>query len=108
MKTAPFSTWAWGKCFYCDRETYSTGPGPCKPHTYTRDHLIPKKLRRVSLKEITGKLAHSLTVTCCHECNQKKGMQSAYRFAATMNLPLEKMKVIHRAYSLNRRDNADL
>jgi hypothetical protein len=95
--------WQMGPCFWCGRETYrsdSEHGSSNKPWKYTRDHLIPKRLRRVAL---TGKLATLLTVTSCFECNCRRGSQSAYRFAAKVKLPPEKMLVIHRAHHLNKK-----
>jgi len=103
MRNPLFTQWAMGKCFYCNRETYRTGH-KCVAHTYTRDHIIPKPLRRISLQQyMKGRTCHLFTVTCCYECNHKKGCQSTLRYAFALKLPPEKLKVINTAYTLNRR-----
>lgn len=104
MKSGPHRQWAMGPCFWCGEETHRSASNSTNPNSYTRDHLIPLKLRRIGLlKHATGRLAQFLTVTCCLACNRKKGGQSAYRFAALLNLPAEKIKTINRAYSMNSR-----
>lgn len=55
-----------GPCFYCGQTTVRMGPGFDKPNKYTRDHIIPLTLaRKFGLPTIS--------VTCCFDCNQKKG-----------------------------------
>ena len=73
----PHRQWAMGQCFYCGRETYRTTIVPQPAWAYTRDHLIPFRLRT----ERYNLLSHWLTtVTCCFECNNKKSGLSAQDF----------------------------
>lgn len=73
----PYRSWAMGPCFYCGKVTYRTGINPKPDWAYTRDHLIPLRLRT----SVYTLLSHHLTtVTCCYDCNTKKGCLSAQEF----------------------------
>lgn len=79
-RCALFKLIAMGPCFYCGRQTYRKGPGNESPDKYTRDHLIPRRLRTLSLRNAAAKVRHMYTVTCCNDCNKKKGQKSVFEF----------------------------
>ena len=91
-----------GPCFYCGRETFRRGANDKRPDTYTRDHLIPRRLRRVSLQNIAAHLKSRLTVTCCNECNIKKGAKTPFAFASKVHLSQEKKQIISGVFGLNQ------
>lgn len=94
-----FRQWAMGPCFYCDQLTYRMGPKVLHPQKYTRDHLIPRRLRGDVITEFRHE---NWTVTCCQACNGLKGAKRPEVFLAlhpAFRTPA-KRKTISRAYSL--------
>lgn len=77
----PCKQWYKGTCFYCARPLYLTHDGITKPWTYTRDHIIPRKISNPRVKgEVKGAVFFSKQVPCCPMCNNKKGCTSARDF----------------------------
>lgn len=103
MKAYPHCMWQMGPCYWCGVETHrrSTACSGYHPNMYTRDHLIPQRLRRATL--LGDRHSHLVTVTSCASCNFKKGKTSALVFAKIMGLPPEKQRYIARVYSMNHR-----
>lgn len=93
-----------GPCFYCNTQTFRLAPNSKHPQKYTRDHLIPKRLRGgVKACKMPSARAHLITVTCCNGCNQRKGSMSPESFLYKMGTTTkEKVAAIHRAFSLYR------
>lgn len=93
-----FRQWAMPNCFYCDIPTFRMGPAVVHPQKYTRDHLIPVRLR----------IGTSPTVPCCEACNHKKGNKSALKFIGTFaNFPANKRSIILRAYKPLKKAQAE-
>jgi|SRR5919108_5020881 hypothetical protein len=100
-KSGPFRQWAMGPCFYCGRETYRCGPAVYSPYVYTRDHLIPKRLRGRVIECLTKELkCHDFTVTCCLQCNKQKGSKSAKTFMQTCPFNKTNWEHVKRVYAL--------
>lgn len=100
--TGQFRQWTKGPCFYCNMETYRMGPDSNHPQKYTRDHLLPRKLRGgVRVCELPPQRVHDITVTCCLRCNQRKGAKSPEQFLRQFGIPTQaKIRVINRAFAL--------
>jgi len=100
MILGKYRQWAMGKCFYCQRETYRTNQTIMPDWAYTRDHLIPRRLRG----KVYAKLPDYLTtVVCCYKCNILKKDMSVQKFI-NKYLTLEQRKRIplNRIQSLYR------
>lgn len=92
----PYRTWAMGPCWYCGADTFRMGGNTEHPQKYTRDHLIPRFLR----KTLPGN-TRQVTVTCCYHCNIRKAAKTAFQFLAkNKSFPEKKWEIIHRAYSV--------
>ncbi len=63
-----------GKCQYCSRRVNS--------QEFTLDHVVPRKLG--------GKTVWNNVVTCCYDCNQKKGDKSPAQAGMKLTKPVEK------------------
>lgn len=95
-----YRSWAMGPCFYCGRATYRTGMNPKPDWAYTRDHLIPLRLRTSVYNMLSE---HLTTVTCCYECNAKKGCLSAQEFINQyLTIQQRKRIPLRRIYSVYR------
>lgn len=105
-----FRQWAMGPCFYCDSPTFRMGPVNPHPQKYTRDHLIPRRLRG----GVIGEFQHeNWTVTCCQKCNIEKGAKSPKEFLNkfkqqhTKNVLDRKRDIIGRAFSSVKQEIAE-
>lgn len=98
-----YRQWAMGPCFFCGVQTYRLAPTSLHPQKYTRDHLVPKRLRGKIVGDVVGR-CHDLTVTCCLRCNGMKGHMSPESFLRRNGvLTREKIRAINRAFNLYRR-----
>jgi len=89
-----------GPCFYCGVSTYRLGPKNNHPQKYTRDHLIPKRMRAIRGNPQCS--CHLLTVTCCLKCNHQKGAKSALEFIKLKGVDTaERRSHIQQVYNLN-------
>lgn len=87
-------SWKTERCFYCNRKVRKGTRGSHFPSLKTRDHLIPKRLRQVSLLSLSPAQQGCLTVTCCYECNHKKTDKHPLEFAEEVKLsPLRRMLI---------------